>query len=47
MRGGRSGNIGLSPHQKTAKYSGQNILTLEGTRWQYTHGVANPEQCSA
>ena len=20
----------------------QNILTLEGTRWQYTHGVANP-----
>ena len=22
---------------------GKNILTLEGTRWQYTHGVANPE----
>jgi pimeloyl-ACP methyl ester carboxylesterase len=21
----------------------QNILTLEGTRWQYTHGVENPE----
>jgi pimeloyl-ACP methyl ester carboxylesterase len=21
----------------------QNILTLEATRWQYTHGVANPE----
>jgi pimeloyl-ACP methyl ester carboxylesterase len=21
----------------------QNILTLEGTRWQYTHGVTNPE----
>src|SRR5271170_6154418 len=21
----------------------QNILNLEGTRWQYTHGVANPE----
>jgi pimeloyl-ACP methyl ester carboxylesterase len=21
----------------------QNILTFEGTRWQYTHGVANPE----
>lgn len=20
-----------------------NVLTLEGTRWQYTHGVANPE----
>jgi pimeloyl-ACP methyl ester carboxylesterase len=22
---------------------GQNILNLEGTRWQYTHGVVNPE----
>jgi len=22
----------------------QNILTLGGTRWQYTHGVANPER---
>ena len=22
----------------------QNILTLEGTRWQYTYGVANPER---
>ncbi len=22
----------------------QNILTLEGTRWQYTHGIANPER---
>jgi pimeloyl-ACP methyl ester carboxylesterase len=22
----------------------QNVLTLEGTRWQYTHGVANPER---
>ena len=21
----------------------KNILTLEGTRWQYTHGVTNPE----
>jgi len=21
----------------------QNILTFEGTRWQYTHGVSNPE----
>jgi pimeloyl-ACP methyl ester carboxylesterase len=21
----------------------QNVLTLEGTRWQYTHGVADPE----
>jgi pimeloyl-ACP methyl ester carboxylesterase len=21
----------------------QNVLTLEGTRWQYTHGVENPE----
>ena len=24
----------------------KDVLTLEGTRWQYTHGVANPE-CSA
>ena len=23
-----------------------NILTLEGTRWQYTHGVGNPESVS-
>jgi len=22
----------------------QNVLTLEATRWQYTHGVANPER---
>lgn len=22
----------------------RNILTLEGTRWQYTHGVANPDR---
>ena len=22
----------------------KNILTLEGTRWQYTHGVANPDR---
>jgi pimeloyl-ACP methyl ester carboxylesterase len=22
----------------------QNVLTLEATRWQYTHGVANPEE---
>ena len=21
----------------------QNVLTLEGTRWQYTHGVADPD----
>jgi hypothetical protein len=21
----------------------KNVLTLEGTRWQYTHGVANPD----
>jgi pimeloyl-ACP methyl ester carboxylesterase len=24
----------------------KNILTLEGTRWQYTHGVTNPESVS-
>ena len=25
----------------------QTVLTAGGTRWQYTHGVANPESCSA
>ncbi len=24
----------------------QNVLTLEGTRWQYTHGVSNPDSVS-
>src|SRR5262249_12308256 len=25
----------------------QNILTFEGTRWQYTHGVSDPERVPA
>jgi hypothetical protein len=25
----------------------ENILTLEGTRWQYTHGVTDPESVRA
>ncbi len=43
MPGGRSGNTGLSQHRRTARSLRKNILTLEGTRWQYTHGVGNPE----
>jgi pimeloyl-ACP methyl ester carboxylesterase len=31
------------PTAENREVIGQNILTLEGTRWQYTHGVANPE----
>src|ERR1700721_2194152 len=31
------------PTQENREVIGRNILTLEGTRWQYTHGVANPE----
>jgi pimeloyl-ACP methyl ester carboxylesterase len=31
------------PTAENRKVIGDNILTLEGTRWQYTHGVANPE----
>src|SRR5215510_9563112 len=32
-----------SPTAENREVLRQNILTLEGTRWQYTHGVANPE----
>jgi pimeloyl-ACP methyl ester carboxylesterase len=32
-----------SPTAENREVIRQNILTLEGTRWQYTHGVANPE----
>jgi pimeloyl-ACP methyl ester carboxylesterase len=32
-----------SPTKENREVIAQNILTLEGTRWQYTHGVANPE----
>jgi pimeloyl-ACP methyl ester carboxylesterase len=31
------------PTAENRSVIGKNILTLEGTRWQYTHGVANPE----
>jgi pimeloyl-ACP methyl ester carboxylesterase len=32
-----------SPTAENREVIRQNILNLEGTRWQYTHGVANPE----
>jgi pimeloyl-ACP methyl ester carboxylesterase len=32
-----------SPTAENREVIRKNILTLEGTRWQYTHGVANPE----
>jgi pimeloyl-ACP methyl ester carboxylesterase len=32
-----------APTNENREVLRQNILTLEGTRWQYTHGVANPE----
>jgi pimeloyl-ACP methyl ester carboxylesterase len=32
-----------SPSPENRDVLRKNILTFEGTRWQYTHGVANPE----
>ena len=32
-----------SPTAENRAVIAKNILTLEGTRWQYTHGVKNPE----
>src|SRR5262249_62323551 len=32
-----------SPTAENREVLRTNILTLEGTRWQYTHGVPNPE----
>jgi len=32
-----------APTAENRKVIGDNVLTLEGTRWQYTHGVAIPE----
>ncbi len=32
-----------SPTQENRNVVRDNVLTLEGTRWQYTHGVAHPE----
>ena len=43
MPGGRSGNTGQSQQPENREVLRQNILTLEGTRWQYTHGVSDPE----
>ena len=43
MRGGRFGNIGRTPTAENREVIRDNVLTLEGTRWQYTHGVADPE----
>jgi pimeloyl-ACP methyl ester carboxylesterase len=31
------------PTAENREVIAKNVLTLEGTRWQYTHGVANPE----
>jgi pimeloyl-ACP methyl ester carboxylesterase len=31
------------PTQENREVIRRNVLTLEGTRWQYTHGVANPQ----
>src|ERR1700678_1735664 len=31
------------PTAENRKVIRKNVLTLEGTRWQYTHGVGNPE----
>jgi pimeloyl-ACP methyl ester carboxylesterase len=31
------------PTKENREVIGENILNFEGTRWQYTHGVANPE----
>jgi pimeloyl-ACP methyl ester carboxylesterase len=33
-----------APTQENREVLRQNILTAEGTRWQYTHGVANPDR---
>ena len=32
-----------APTEENREVIRKNILTLEGTRWQYTHGVANPD----
>lgn len=32
-----------APTAENRAVIGQNILTLEGTRWQYTHGVSDPD----
>jgi len=32
-----------APNAENREVIAKNVLTLEGTRWQYTHGVANPD----
>ena len=41
--GARSGSTGPNPRAENREVIRKNILTLEGTRWQYTHGVADPD----
>jgi pimeloyl-ACP methyl ester carboxylesterase len=36
-------NYWASPTAENRDVIRKNVLTLEGTRWQYTHGVADPE----
>src|SRR5579864_4904740 len=36
-------NYWAAPTTENREVIRKNILTLEGTRWQYTHGVANPD----
>ena len=43
MPGVRSGNTGPRPRRKNREVLRKNVLTLEGTRWQYTHGAANAD----
>ena len=47
MPGVRSENTGLTPTAENREVIRKNILTLEGTRWQYTHGVKESrERCA-
>jgi pimeloyl-ACP methyl ester carboxylesterase len=36
-------NYWSAPTEENREVLRQNVLTLEATRWQYTHGVANPD----
>ena len=40
---GSDPEILVCAHRRKQNVLRQNIMTLETTRWQYTHGVANPE----
>jgi pimeloyl-ACP methyl ester carboxylesterase len=40
---GADTQILVRAHGRKPRSDWKNILNLEGTRWQYTHGVANPE----